>query len=96
MKIRASHASLLLCLFLWNLILRYPNIEGPHDGDGQNVMSTASIINNLGVNNLLLSPLSYFGMYPFSKPYATHTFLVAFIQLSFFKMDVAVYFICII
>ena len=96
MTIKASHLSLLICLFLWNLILRYPNISGPHDGDGQNVMSTASIINNLGVNNLLLTPLSYFGMYPFSKPYATHTFLAAFVQLSNLSMGVSVYLICIL
>ena len=96
MKLPTSHFFLLVSLLLWNILLRYPNIDGPHDGDGQNVMSTASIINNLGVNNLLLSPLSYFGMYPFSKPYATHTFLAAFVQISNLNMDIAVYIICIV
>jgi len=83
----------IIAIYTWNIVLRYPNINGPHDGDGYAVMWASSTIDLLGVNNLLLSPLSYAGMYPYSSPFGTHHYLVAFNQLTDLGFPSSVYFL---
>ena len=73
---------LLLAFYTWSVVLRYPNISGPHDADGFALNSTTFIITTLGYNPWILSPLSHIGMYPFSSPFGTHMWFSALNQLT--------------
>ena len=44
----------IIAIYTWNIVLRYPNINGPHDADAYAVMWASSTIDLLGVNNMFM------------------------------------------
>ena len=87
---------LLLTFYTWSLVLRYPNISGPHDADGFALSSNTFTITILGYNPWILSPLSYIGMYPFSSPFGTHTLFSALNQITGVEFETIILVLCIL
>ena len=71
---RTSMFFLLMLIYTWNIVLRYPDINGPHDADAYSVMTQIDTIDDEGYNPWILSPLSYFGMYPYSDTFGIQHF----------------------
>jgi len=83
-------ANILIVLGFISMILRYPNINAEHSADGMGVHWVASMIHKNGYNPLIIDPLSYFGMYPFSSPFGIQTLLTAIHQTTGIEITIIV------
>jgi len=90
---RKITAILLFTMGLISIAMRYPNINGEHGNDGMGVHWLANVIVINGYNPLILDPLSYFGMYPFSSPFAVQTLLATIHLVTGVEISTIVLFI---
>ena len=80
---------LMFSLYLWNAVIRYPIINGPHVADGFVLMRFAFVISNFGEIPWILDLSSYLGMYPFSEPMGIPVLLATINIISGIEVEIA-------
>ncbi len=82
---------LLISILLWSFVLRYPDINGPHDSDSFYIQWLTLRIESFGYNPWILNPLSYLGMYPLSYPFGSQTYIATLKMIIGCEMESTIY-----